>query len=130
MGLIETLTDAAKLAQKLDNIELVKTILGLQQQCYELIFENKNLREETEKAKEALRTKESLVFRNNAYWINGGADPAAGPICSTCWDANGVVVRMHSAVTGYAHCKNCDTNVPIDGRVRGSGYGSSSVIRG
>jgi len=33
-------------------------------------------------------------------------------------------------VTGFAHCKNCDTNVPIDGRVRGSGYGSSSVIRG
>jgi hypothetical protein len=107
MGVIETAKEAVALVQKLDNIELVKTILSLQQQCYDLVFENRELKEKLLKAEETLSMQTALKFRGNAYWLGAGSEEQDGPICSRCWDSDHKVVRMTRQTNGWAACANC-----------------------
>jgi hypothetical protein len=107
MGVIETAKEAVQLVQKLDNIELVKTISSLQQQCYDLVFENRELREKLIKAEELLATRDSLQYRDNAYWFGSGSEVQDGPLCSRCWDGEHKVVRMTRQTNGWVTCPNC-----------------------
>src|SRR6266536_3321393 len=75
MGILDTLKDAVVLIQKADNIELNRTILNLQTQVFELVEENRAL-------KDKLVVRDQLSHRQNAYWK--GDD---GPYCTRCWDA-------------------------------------------
>ena len=102
---------AVSLVQKLDNIALVKTIMALQQQCYDLVFENRDLREKLIKAEQALTTQNQLQFRRNAYWFDDTGSEQSGPLCSACWDSKRLVVRMVRMASGIAHCNNCDKAV-------------------
>jgi hypothetical protein len=97
MGIIETVKDVAVLVQKADNIDLLKRILELQQQVYEVVNENHGL-------KERLATRDQLTFRKNSYWRGD-----EGPFCSRCWDAEALLVRLHTTQGNYPHCAKCDT---------------------
>lgn len=90
MGVIETVKDIGVLVQKLDNMELVKRLVELQEQIYEVVTENRDLKERVRGLQEQLAMREQLVFRKNAYWT--GDDE---PFCSRCWDGEGQIVRLH-----------------------------------
>jgi hypothetical protein len=69
MGADETLKDVASIAQKIDNIELVKQVIDLQQQVFALFEKHRAL-------KERLEMRYQLTFKNNSY--RRGED---GPYC-------------------------------------------------
>jgi hypothetical protein len=102
VGLIENAKDLVALVQKLDNIELIKTVLALQQDAVVLIEENHALKHEVRGLKETLAIREQLVFQHNAYFR--GAD---GPFCSRCWDAEEKLVRLHRAMGYNPRCPSC-----------------------
>ena len=100
MGILDTLKDAVTLIQKADNIELNKTILDLQSQVYAQFEENRRL-------KEKIVTREQLVFRTNAYWTRDAND---GPFCSRCWDAEALLIHLHTRRGYYPECPKCKTH--------------------
>jgi hypothetical protein len=99
MGVIETVKDVAGLIQKYDNIELVRRVVELQQQVYDLVSENRTL-------KDRLTTRDQLVCRKNSYWK--GQD---GPFCSRCWDGEDRLVRLHTQRGYVPLCPQCHTPV-------------------
>ena len=116
MGVLDTLKEAVGLMQKVDNIELYKRMLELQSQVVTLVEENRALNER-------LVTREKLSFSKNAYWLDD-----AGPFCSSCWDKEGKLVRLHGASkdsAGSPQCPVCrhyavdpDVQRPIHQRLR------------
>lgn len=102
MGAYEMIKDVMSIAQKADNVELMRSLVALQSQVLDLTEENRAL-------KSRLTTQEQLVFRRNAYWKQ---DPEDGPFCSKCWDVTATLVRLHRQ-TGYSpKCPACGTFAP------------------
>jgi hypothetical protein len=115
MGLMETAKEIASIAQKIDNIDLVKRIMELQEQVFAQVDENRNLKEEVRALKARLETRDQMVFRRNSYWR--GDD---GPFCPRCFDAEALPVRMLVAYEGTAPCcPKCNT-VAMDPEKRSS----------
>ncbi len=119
MGAVDTLKETIGLIQKIDNLELYRQMIDLQTQVFDLVEENRSL-------KERLSTRETLTFRANAYWA--GED---GPFCSSCWDSKFQLVRLHSQKGFYPSCPVCKSRAvspdaepaaPIPRRTSRSGY--------
>lgn len=65
MGIYEMFKDAISMAQKADNIELVKTILNLQEEMFELREKIKCLNEENEKMNEVINEIKTIEFKDD-----------------------------------------------------------------
>jgi hypothetical protein len=101
MGIYDTLKDVASIAQKIDNIELMKQVIELQQQVVTLYEENRQLNER-------LATREKLTFKNNSYWMGDN-----GPFCSNCWDVHVKLIRLHLFPSDTSpRCPNCKQYAP------------------
>jgi regulator of replication initiation timing len=115
MGVIETATELAKLAQQIGNIEVYEKVIALQSQVMELISANMGLREELQPLKNELRrlTDRTEIAKtlkpedNNYYtYVDGKRD---GPFCTVCWDVDNRLVRMYSFnVPGSGTRYRCD----------------------
>ena len=103
MGVIETVKDIGVLVQKLDNMDLVKRLVELQEQVYEVVTENRDLKEQNRSLREKLATRQQLAFRKNAYWRDDD-----GPFCSRCWDSDGQLVRLQTQQGYHPQCPKCD----------------------
>ena len=104
MGVIDTVKDVASLVQKLDNIDLLKRMVDLQEQIFDLVCENHEIKEQNRVLAEKLATREQMIFRKNSYWR---ADE--GPFCSRCFDSDSLVIRM-LITPGFApQCPKCRT---------------------
>lgn len=108
MGILDTAKDVITLVQKADNLELVKQVLALQNDIMKMMEENRTLKDENRTLREELQVKQTLVFRDNYYWLpneKGGED---GPFCSACQDGDHKLVRMMEGATrGYYYCPLC-----------------------
>jgi hypothetical protein len=71
MGVIETVKDIGLLVEKLDNIDLVKRIIELQQQVFDVVGENRDLKEQNRVLLEKLTTRASWPVP--ASWRSCGA---------------------------------------------------------
>jgi hypothetical protein len=107
MGVIDTVKDVVLMVQKVDNIDLVKRILEMQQQVFTLVEENRDLKDKNRALQETLTTREQMVFRKNAYWK--GDD---GPFCPQCFDAGGLAMRMLITPGFVPQCPKCHTSAP------------------
>lgn len=63
--------------------------LNVKKENYNLLDENRNLRLENEKMKNRDITRNQLTYRGNSYYLNN-----EGPFCTTCFDKNGVLIRL------------------------------------
>jgi hypothetical protein len=107
MAILDTIKEVASIAQQIDNLELVKRIMELQQQVFAQQDENRALIEEVRTLRAKLETRDQLAFRKNAYWRG-----EEGPFCSRCFDAEGLVVRL-IVQQGYSpKCPKCETFAP------------------
>ncbi|SRR6266404_4061476 len=115
MGVIETATELAKLAQQIGNIEVYEKVIALQSQVMELIGANMTLRDQMQPLKEELKRLEdkteiakTLKHQNNSYYtvVAGKED---GPFCTVCWDVDQKLVRMfaYQVPVGGTHYR-CD----------------------
>ncbi len=111
MGMIDTLKDAVRLVQKVDNIELYQTILQLQRDAMNLVAEKHALAEEIRGLRDQVRELQSklafsakLIRRNDVYFSE--ADPE--PYCPQCWEVNRTPVhlaRHHPQMGGGIYCR-------------------------
>jgi hypothetical protein len=106
MGIIDTLKDVVVLVQKTDNIDVVRQVIALQGQVYELVTENGNLKAELQRERDVATMRAAMRFEKNAYWQG-----PEGPFCSKCWDAEGKRVRVHLSKGRYPQCPACKTQI-------------------
>lgn len=103
----KVLQEAGKIEQYKQILEALEKLLAMQKKIADLEEENKDL-------KEKVKTKENLVYENNAYWKKEG-DDKDGPFCSRCWDKNKDLVRIHPMGNpAYSQCPECKNSVQID----------------
>jgi len=113
VGLIETVTDVVKLAQKLDNIELNNTILSLQTQIMELLAEKQQLLDQVRECRKKMALKQALVYRDNAYWLPMKGGGEQGPYCTRCWDEYQLTIRRLHVRYEWFYCPKCKDTVDI-----------------
>ena len=102
MGIIETTTELAKLAQKIGNIEVYDQVISLQAQVMELMGDNMKIKDELRLAGEEIRKlrddselSKNLSFDGERYWLTKDSRKE-GPFCSVCWDVDRKPVRMRT----------------------------------
>jgi hypothetical protein len=106
MGLIETVKDVVSLVQKADNIDLMKQVMSLQTQAYEMLNENQSLREKISALESTLSAAGKLTFKAPFYFADGDETP----ICPRCWEVDRRTVHLHGPfrVTGLRwDCPQC-----------------------
>lgn len=114
MGLSDTIKDIKALTVGLDNIDLIKKLMDVQIQAYEILDENRELRLKLEELKNAEETASNLSYEGNFYYKK---DDNSGPFCSRCWDVEKVLVRVPIAKyqTGWKGiCNNCNSRGRVD----------------
>ncbi|EKD24131.1 MAG: hypothetical protein ACD_81C00100G0007 [uncultured bacterium] len=100
------LKEAGKIEQYEQILVVQKELLDQQKHIYDLEIENRAL-------KELLKVRDSLEFRNGAYWKIG--EKEEGPFCSRCWDVNSKTVRMRPGANRAFHgCPECKTSTQTD----------------
>ena len=102
MGLYEAIKDGVEVARKADNIEVMKQLLDAQKEALDLFEENRALKERIRALEEKQKIQGSLKFRDNKYWREEGGT-AEGPFCTSCWDVEGRLVRMHTSPSNPKH---------------------------
>ncbi len=110
MEILDEIKSVAKIIKQTDNIELYSQILDIQGCIMELLQQNNDLRAQVDELQTKLKTKEKLVFLNNAYWIEN-SDQKDGPFCSNCWDTKQIMVRLLERHKGIYSCPNCKNDV-------------------
>lgn len=110
MGMYDVFKDAISMAQKADNIDLVKTILSLQQEMLKIQEENTELIEENKKLKNVIEDIKKVEFKNNSYYFEN-----EGPYCTKCYDDEKKKIRMleedNNMGVIYLVCPKCKTRV-------------------
>jgi hypothetical protein len=94
MSILEDVKSVVTTIQKIDNIELYRQILDLQQEVLQIVSANVELKAELATAREELRRKQTLRFEYNAYWTGETLETSDGPFCAKCWDTKQQLVRM------------------------------------
>lgn len=83
----------------------------LREGALQLQEENLALREQAKALQERLGNQTQLSYENGAYWRRG-EEQRDGPFCQRCFDAEGLVVRVHHQNDRYWHCIQCDNTIP------------------
>ncbi len=72
----------------------VSTMMGLQEKLYELMFENKDLKDEVRTLKEQLAEQAKVMNRNGALYAVDDGGNEYGPICPRCRKNDGISVIL------------------------------------
>lgn len=121
MSILDDLKSVVTTIQKIDNIELYRQILNLQQEVLSLVSENVELKATLSAANEQLARKQTLRFEYNAYWAGETLETSDGPFCAKCWDTNEQLVRMLVADRNpqWSRCHACDISLKIPRKENG-----------
>lgn len=112
MGILDlnTIKEALQIAGK---IEFYPQILEAQEKLLEQHKKISDLESENNDLKDKLKTKESLIYESNAYWIVKDSNKD-GPYCSCCWDDHKKTIRMQPAGNpAYRTCPKCKSTVKV-----------------
>lgn len=122
MGWYEALKDGISVAQKADNLQLVRDLLEAQQQIFDLVNENNQLKEEIKRLNEVGDIEENIERHKDAY-ITLKNDSEKLIYCSCCWDTKKVLIQGQIVNTGKYQCPSCKTTAYYDRE----GYNKSQV---
>lgn len=84
MDAMSTLKDISALVKKYNDLELMKQIVDLQTQVFELQQDNLRLQKELSDFKKSNEEESSMVSRPPLNYYYRGGDPV--PFCPTCWE--------------------------------------------
>lgn len=106
MGFVDKIIETAKLAQRIDNIELYRKILDLQAEALDLVEQIRQKDEVIKDLQEKLAIQGQMKYEAPFYWRIDG-DARDGPYCQQCWDNNRKVIRLQGDRHGAWDCPTC-----------------------
>ena len=108
MGIIENAEEAVKLVQEIDNLELYRKLVDLQNEAMEL---SEKLREKDKRIaqlEDVLSIKGKMVLKDMAYYMQDeNGKLVDGPFCTKCFDVDHVLCRIVPAIGGMVRCQKC-----------------------
>jgi hypothetical protein len=110
VSVLDTIKDTVNIIQKVDNIELYRSILDIQKECMDLVEENRSLKERIGELEVEKITNDKLGVKGHCYYLKKDDGELDGPFCTTCWDKDRKLIRMHiSNGMGFdsASCHAC-----------------------
>ena len=113
MGIYDVLKDAAKALQEAGKIDSYQKILDIQSQLLDIQKRNQELEDENKVLKKKLKTKESVTYRNNAYWLKKEENKEDGPYCQRCYDKDEILMRLTPRSNNYFYCLECKNGFQI-----------------
>jgi hypothetical protein len=113
MGILDGLKSAGKVLQEAGKIEQYQQILDAQEKMLEMQKRISELEERNKNLETTLYKKDSLTFKDNAYWAIKG-EVKDGPFCTHCWDAEEKTIRMHpNGNPAFCLCPHCKKSVIV-----------------
>lgn len=110
VSIIDNAKDIAQLVKKLDDIELYRKIVELEEQIIELTQSKNDLESRCKELQEALEISEDMTF-DNPYYFREGDDI---PFCAKCWETNKKALHLtqHHQMTAVWFCQTCGAKYP------------------
>lgn len=108
MGVLSEIQLIGKALQEAGKIELYTKLLEIQEKTLEVQEENRVLKERILHLSEELKIKGNLRFGDKAYYLKIEGSKEDGPFCSSCWDAQKKLIRLHKLIQRFwcPVCKN------------------------
>lgn len=95
MGIIETAKGIVKIVQRIDNVDLNRKILDLQEELLTLVAQLREKEETIAKLKKALGLKGKMRREHSAYWLKDDqGNTTDGPFCTNCFDNKHATRRL------------------------------------
>ena len=95
MGVIDTLKGLSNMVKEIGDIELNRQIIDLQNEVFELIEENHQLKMDKEKNEKIEQINKDIVFEGNYYYFKTDKEKE-NAYCSACWDNDNKLIRTHT----------------------------------
>ena len=105
MGILDTTKDVVRLVQQIDNVDLLKRIMELSGQVYELDRENLELKRQVRELQEVADLKERRVQDGSVYRLRD--DPENQAFCMKCWHERKEPVPLVDEGEDWWHCPVC-----------------------
>lgn len=101
-------------------IEEYQKILNLIDDQFRMREQIDNFKKEITTLRSRLEIKESLEFKNNAYYLKNGD----GPFCQACWDNNEKLIRIikYPFDKDSYDCKVCKNSIRFSGNIEPFSY--------
>lgn len=106
MDIIGLIKDAVTVVQKADNVSLEKQLLDIEQQAFDLMNENRLLREQIAALQDALKIKDDIERHEEPY-VTLKTDSTKLPYCATCYSTTGKFIQMIDFHEGIVTCPSC-----------------------
>lgn len=132
MGVYEMLKDAAKLAQRADNVELMRKLLDAQAESLADRERIRTLTEENSELNARLRLQGEMRWNGeyHAYYRYVQNAEPDGPFCPRCWDGDGKPVRLAEwSASPWWKCVVCPMTIQRPGAVVPKSGPSRSAVR-
>lgn len=109
MGVYELAKDVLKVAQRVDNVELVEKILDLQKGVIdmqdEMLLKSKRintLEDQIKDLRKQISQKEELILHKGVYWKKDD-EQHQQPYCPVCYVNKEVIMAMNKCWSGYSY---------------------------
>ncbi len=111
MSIISDAKEIVKLVRKLDDVELYRKILKLEEEIIEITRKNNDLQQKIDELKKIIETETSLEFRPPFYYRAGDDIP----LCPKCWEVDKKIIHLVNVRTAFnpLRCQSCRSRYPL-----------------
>ncbi len=115
MSIIENVKEIANLARKLDDVDLYRRILALEQEVFELNEENRSLKERISNLENIEDITSKMIFKSPFWYMEGDKVP----YCPRCWENDKRTIHLVEIPAHGYECPQCNQRIVIkDGIIR------------
>ena len=119
MQIYDMIKDALTIAQKVDNVELIKLLLDTGQVALNLQDENTKLRKEVERLTDIIKIENDIQPHVEPYFtLKSDEDTIKRYFCTTCWAKEKITIQMHYDGDDILECPLCKVRFSMKPRKR------------
>lgn len=119
MALYDFVRDAINVAQKADNIDLMKQLLDIGQMALDLQNENSELKRKIDELDSLQAFEADIVPQQEPYFtLKSDAGTVDRYFCATCWGNSHKKIQMWYNGDRRLYCYACNTNFSITPKKR------------
>jgi len=115
MSIIENVKEIADLVKKLDDVDLYRRILTLEQEVFELNEENRSLKERISNLENIKDITSKMTFKSPFWYMEDDEIPH----CPRCWESDKRTIHLVEIPDHGFECPQCNQRIVIkDGIIR------------
>ena len=114
MAVYDLFKDLMSVAQKADNVDIMKQLIELSQKALELQEENASLRKKIAELETDVNIEEDMIRADEPYYtLKSDGENSRKYYCSTCWGKEKKKIQMWFDGERKVHCPACQAGFSI-----------------